>query len=462
MKKRYVIILFIFILIFFGSTVKAATFKVSASKTQVSPNETFSVSVGGDCIGRVNISVTNGTPSTSSVWVEQGYQTVTIKAGSTGSVTVTATPTAGFSDADANEYKPGSKSVKVTIVSSPTTTPSEKPNTTPNTRPGTNTTNNNSNKTTNNNNTNNNTKNPVKNEQTVTEEKSSNNLLSSLNINTGTLVPNFDTNINEYSVDLSKDIKTISISAEPQDGKARIEGKGEIELNPGENIINIKVIAENNEERIYKIKAYAYEEPEVYLKYKEKEIGVVKNLRNVSIPEGFNKKEHTVDNRIINIFEGKYFSIIYGVDSEQNNNFYIIDTEKNECINKIIPMTIANRFFYLIDLEEKEGFEISTHVIEEKEIPGYKFKDGFENYFLISVMNSNGEKLDYLYEQKEGTLQLYSGSAPIEYNNYKELIKDTNTKQIIIYILSGFLAISIICISILILKLRKGKMDEKV
>lgn len=458
MKKIYVIILFTFILILLGGNVKAATFKMTTSKTQVNPNETFSVSLGGDCIGRVNINVTNGTASTNSVWVEQNYQTVSIKAGESGSVTVTATPTIGFSDADANEYKPGSRSVKVTIASPNVSTPSEKPNTTPNTDPITNTINNNSNK-----NTNNNTKNPVKNEQSVTEEKSANNLLSSLNINSGIITPNFDANVSEYSIDLPKDILTISINAESQDNKARIEGIGDIELKPGENIIDIKVIAENNDERIYKIKAYVYEVPEVYLKYKYKEIGVIKRLNNVTIPEGFEPKEHKVNNQIINIFEGEYFSIIYGVDSEENNNFYIIDTEKNECINKIIPITIANHFFYLIDVdEEKEGFEISKMTIENKEIWGYKFKNGFENYFLIPVINKQGEKIEYLYEEKEGTLQLYSGCAPINYNNYEELVKNINSKQIIIYILSGSLLLSAIYITFLLLKQRKEKLDEEV
>lgn len=458
MKKRYVIILFAFILILFGGNVKAATFKMTASKTQVSPNETFSISLGGDCIGRVNVNVTNGTASTNSVWVEQNYQTVSIKAGGSGSVTVTAIPTVGFSDADANEYKPGSRSVKVTIASPNVSTPSKKPNTTTNTKPINNVTNNNSNK-----NTNSNTKNPVKNNQTVTEEKSANNLLASLNINSGIMTPNFDANVSEYSVDLPKDIRTISVTAESQDNKARIEGIGDIELKPGENIIDIKVIAENNEERIYKIKAYVYEAPEVYLKYKDKEIGVVKRLRNVTIPEGFAVKEYKVNDQIINIFEGEHFSIIYGVDNEENNNFYIIDTEKNECINKIIPATIANHFFYLIDVEEeKKGFEISKMTIENKEIWGYKFKNGFENYFLIPVINKQGEKTEYLYESKEGTLQLYSGCAPINYNNYEELVKNANRKQIIIYILSGCLLLSIICITFLLLKQRKEKLDEEV
>ena len=76
--KKYIgiLIMTVLILILWGVPVKAASFGISSSKRQVKPNESFTVSVGGQCIGRVNISVSNGTASTSSVWVEQGYTSV--------------------------------------------------------------------------------------------------------------------------------------------------------------------------------------------------------------------------------------------------------------------------------------------------------------------------------------------------------------------------------------------------
>ncbi len=119
----------------------AASFGLSSSSKQVAPNSNFTISVGGDCIGRVNLSVSNGTLSTSAVWVEENYQTVTVTAGASGSVTVTATPEVGFSDSDANEYKPGSRTVTVNIVA-PTppapTTPTQPSNPTPTTPPASN------------------------------------------------------------------------------------------------------------------------------------------------------------------------------------------------------------------------------------------------------------------------------------------------------------------------------------
>lgn len=454
MKKWFAILLFSFVLMLCGGCVEAASFRITASASKVNPNGTFSVSVGGDCIGRVNLSVKNGTLSQSSVWVEQNSQTVNVKAGGSGSVTVTATPTVGFSDADGNEYKPGSRSVTVTIdvpsvpstpsggSSTPNTTPSGKPNTQPNKNP---------------------TKPTVNNQQTVVQEKSSNNLLSSLSINMGTLEPEFNANVTEYSVKLPKEANTISLQAVCQDSKATVTGIGDISVEAGENIIAITVVAENGEERKYMLKAYVDETPNVYLTYKNTQIGVVRNLRDVVIPEGFSEKQHKVNEQEIRVYDNGHFSMIYGVDHENNKNFYMVDMEKNECIYKIIPITIQNHFFFLGDWqEEKEGFEISSRTIEEKEIMGYQFKNGFADYFLLSVMNKEGERLEYLYEAKEGTLQRYLGSAPVKYEEYEQLISKGKNQQIIIYSLITVIGVATIGFAIVVFKLRKEKVDEEV
>lgn len=107
----------------------AASFSLTTSSKQVSPSATFTVSVGGSCIGRVNIKVSGGTipKDKAAVWVEENYQTITVTAGSSGTVTVTATPETGFSDPDGNDYNPGSRSVSVAIVAP--TPPATKPTT---------------------------------------------------------------------------------------------------------------------------------------------------------------------------------------------------------------------------------------------------------------------------------------------------------------------------------------------
>lgn len=216
--KKYlgILMMIVFILILCGVPVNAASFGMSSSKSQVNPNESFTVSIGGQCIGRVNISVSNGTASTSSIWVEQNYVPVTIKAGSSGSVVVTATPAPGFSDPDANEYSPGARSTTVTIHQKTTSSGTQKPTT-------------NTNKPTTSTNTTTNTNKPTTkpNEEVA---KSSNNLLSSLTIENGNLSPKFSANVSQYEIKLPANTEKIKISAKAEDAKAKIEGAGEIDL----------------------------------------------------------------------------------------------------------------------------------------------------------------------------------------------------------------------------------------
>ena len=120
-KKMLCLLLVVFLAMPMGVYAAGGTFNISPSKYTVAPGETFTVTIGGACTGRVDVSVSNGTTATSMTWVEipwgarEGYTSFQVTAGTSGSVTVTATPFEGFSDPDAELFEPGSKSVTVKI-----------------------------------------------------------------------------------------------------------------------------------------------------------------------------------------------------------------------------------------------------------------------------------------------------------------------------------------------------------
>lgn len=232
-------------------------------------------------------------------------------------------------------------------------------------------------------------------------------------------------------------------------------------LKNGDNIILIKVTAENGAQKEYKITAYVAESPKSYVKYNDNEIGIFSNVKNLQIPEGFVASEHSIDENTITVYSSEALSIVYATNEKGERNFYLFDKEQNSIISKIKPMKIADKNIYLIDLdEEKEGFEFSSIIIAETEVKGYKFKEGLENYILLVVMNEKGEKVEYLYETTEGTLQLYGGFSLINNERYNEIIKKIDNQKKIIYGISGLLGLSIIVLIIVIFKKRKEKVDE--
>lgn len=423
MKYRKLIVFAITSMFLFISPATAASFNLTSSTKQVSPNGTFTVSVGGDCIGRVNITVSNGTPSTSSVWVEQGYQTITVKAGSSGSVTVTASPVTGFSDPDANIYNPGSRSVTVNI-SSPSNPSTSQTKPTTQTKP------------------------PVQ-----APVKSSNNNLSSLTTSIGELSPKFNSDTNEYSLNLPGDITSIKIDATSSDSKAKINGLGDVSLKPGNNTINITVTAENGSTKDYKINVYVDDTPQITINYKGNKIGVIRNFEGVTIPQGFTENTKEIDNHTITLFTNKNITVIYGLNEKNEKYFYLYDDIKNECLSKFIPLSIGNHNLYIIDPTFKNNnLTLSTITISDEKIDCYKFGDNVDNYCLISSINTDGKALEYLYESTENTVQLYPSflASSLEKSN-----------NVIVYILSAFLLLSVCISAFLFYKLISGGKHEK-
>ncbi|MCI8331083.1 MAG: cadherin-like beta sandwich domain-containing protein [Bacilli bacterium] len=420
MKKIKIIMFSIAIMLVSTIELNAATFSMSSSTKQISPNGTFSVSVGGDCIGRVNLSVTNGTLSTSSVWVEQGYTTVTVTAGSSGQVTITATPETGFSDSDANIYNPGSRSVTVNIGTSSNT------NTNNPSRPSTN---------------------------TPTVQKSNDNNLSTITIDKGELSPSFNPSVQEYTINLGPNENAIKISATTAHNKAKVDGIGEKALTPGNNIIELTVTAENGNQKKYTIKVYVDESPQTYIEYQKKQIGIIRNYEGVTIPENFTKSEHTIEGKQIAIFNNEKLDIIYGIDEQKEKNFYLFDKEQNKILNKLIPITINNKTIYVTDETTKiKNAKLEKITINEIEVNCYKFEK--QNYCLLNTINNEGKNIKYLYESSENSIQIYP-----------EFL-GTNTKigtieNIMIYALSAFSIILISIIVYLIIKLKKGEHHEK-
>lgn len=87
-------------------------------------------------------------------------------------------------------------------------------------------------------------------------EKSGNNYLKNLSVEGYKLEPEFNMQQDNYVVyvnDKSK-LKELNIIAEQDDKKAKVEGAGVVEITPEQQYINVNVIAENGNLKVYTIK----------------------------------------------------------------------------------------------------------------------------------------------------------------------------------------------------------------
>ena len=92
-------------------------------------------------------------------------------------------------------------------------------------------------------------------------------MLKDLIVEGQSLTPTFSMYETEYDLIVGNESASVNIAATPQHASAKVEGAGKVDLAVGENIFEIKVIAQNGAERVYKITIIreegSAEEPEV-------------------------------------------------------------------------------------------------------------------------------------------------------------------------------------------------------
>ena len=423
MKNSFKIIIsnvvLIMLLTVFQLPVFAASFSVSKSTSSVSPGGKFTVTISCPSgAGKFSVSASNGSVSSSSIWVE-GSNSVTVTAGSSGNVTVTVTAV----DVTANDESAitGSRSVSVSITSSNSN----------------NSNNNNSNSNTssssNKNNANSTTSPTKKVEETL---KSSVTTLSSLTVSTGELNPQFNTNTTNYEVNVDAKTTTITINATATDNKASISGTGEKNVQVGKNEFQIICTAENGNKKIYVVTVNVDETPLVYLEYKDEKLGVVRNLKDLSIPFSFEETKVKIDDQEITSYHSNNMNknILYLINEKGVKNFYLYD-EKDGITYIFIPITILGRNLYIIDVKKDdiniENTQFKEITIDNNNLKSWIFKDN-KHYSLVLLMNEKGEKVIYQYEDTENTLQLY--------HQLKEKDED-NTLTIVLMLLTALFAL---------------------
>ena len=413
MKKRLNKIFALFLVFCFSSGIMVLAAELgripaSANVSSVSPNGTFTVTVnlnGGS--GTVYFAGSNATVSSSSVFCEQ-VCSVTATAGSSGTASVTVSPGQvgtqnETTDKDDNVYT-ASTTVSVSIINTSGGNTTYVPSS------------------------------PSDSQQSVNshkgdEAKSSDNLLSSLSLSKGTLSPAFDPEVTEYNVNLKAGSTATSVSAQAKDTKASIEGTGEKTLVEGDNLVEVKVTAENGDVRTYKINIYVEEKNLTQIKFDKMNYGIVTKVDRLEAPAGFEKTTLAVNGKDVPAWKNAdmKLTLLYLRNEDGNKDFYIYDEKEGTVVSLYKPIQIAGKDYIQLSIvrsaQERSGMKYNAKItIGDLTIDGWEYEDkAYENYVLLYLMNKEGKANYYLYEKSEGTLQIAADMAAVSQSAYDEL-----------------------------------------
>ena len=412
MKRLLFILLFVFTYIFGLNIVKAGTLSVSAN-TSVKVGQAVSVKINiSGLAGRFRVtSSDNSILSGSAEDFWESSQTVTFSAKKTGKATITVTPV-DVADFDSGESYTGSRSVTITVLASGT-----------------------------------------KESIDINKTYSSNNNLKSLSISGQELDPVFDKDTLEYKVSLDSSITSINIKAVSEDDDATIKGDGEVAVSLGTNTILITVVAENGNEKVYKIIAEVEDANPINVKIGKKKYTVLKNKDLLNAPDNYSETTVLIDGVEVPALTNEVTGyILVGLkDNKGNIKLYIYNPSNGKyTLYKELGFD-AIKIQYIKNNKKLTGYKKYQVRVNDEKIEVLK-KHKKDDYALIYGMNLNdGKKGWYSIDLKQNTIQRYNDreiSALAVLNN-KYLI------TIIILTISSLMLM--LFMLILMIKIRKFK-----
>ena len=328
--KRIILIVFFAVTVWIlTNSVDAAYISMSPSKSSGNPGESVTLNISSDCVGRINISVTNGTVSSNKVWIEGAAQSITVKLGTTGMTTVTATAEGGKMSNNGVDVPISSVNTNISILNNSLSG---------NTNSG-NATNNSSNPTT-----------------PSTTEKSNVATLANLGI-TPNDFSGFKANTFNYNVEVPNEVESIEVYAKKGQNGQKISGLGTKKLNEGQNKIEVIVTAEDGKTK----KTYT--------------INVTRKAKDEAQPEN-QQEEQNEDQPMEEIFGLSELKIEgYELEPQFQTDIYEYRMDLKEDIEKLDITALAT--------EANSNVEI---------IGNENLVDG-ENIITITVKGENEEKI---------------------------------------------------------------------
>lgn len=433
--------LFVCMFIMSISYVKAAGYDVSVTSNTIIVGNSVTLKISAnDLAGRFDFSVSNSSVismSSSNVFLDNDSKSITITAKSAGTSVITITPTDATSyDGDAIT---GNRTITITVNNKPTSNPNTGGNSS-----GTS-----------------NTSTPVK-------KKSNNNYLSSLTVDGYSLDKEFKKDELEYSLVVESGTDKVIINAQLDDDKAKVNGIGEIALKEEDNKLEIKVTAEDGSTRTYILNVKIEELNPVEVTIDKKKYSIVrKEIDSIKIPNGYEKSTIKIGDEDILCYKNNKTKNILMIlqDDKGNNNLYSYN-EKTKKYTLYSSLTLGNTTLSIIDMPSNlvpKGYTKVSFKYDDTKLEGYQYIEsnktyaaddgvkGSDFYLVYAINEKTGEKALYVFDKLEGTIQRFNSDLVKAY-------EDENNQYFLYMLISlALLAVSIIVLSVVLIKQKKNK-----
>lgn len=292
------------------------------------------------------------------------------------------------------------------------------------------------------------------------KEYSSNNYLEELSIDGFELSPEFDKETLEYSVEVPNNTEKVIINAKKEDSTASVSGSGEVSVSEGANKIEVKVTAQNGNERVYIINVNVKELDPINVTVDDKEYTVIRKNDVLEPPAGY--EETTVkigDEDVLAYTNDKTKYTLVGLKDEDGNGAWYIYDEKKDTYTPYVFYNFNGVSLITLDMPKNlipDGFVKSSFEYNDERVEGYKYKSNSQFYLIYGMNSETGEKGLYMFDKKEGTVQRFNDEIADIYKDKVDLY------FMILMIVLGVVGIAIVATAVILIVRTKKRKKNKI
>lgn len=424
MTKRIKYFIFLVATFFlFQSDVSAGTLSIWASASNVTVGKTVTISVNANNLAGTfdiissNQAVLSGGENGS--WLENNTYTFQFTAKSVGKATITVN-SVDVADFDSNGNFSASKSVTLNVIAKQSSSSGSSGG-------------------------------------TIADKKeySSDNTLKSLVVEGYSITPEFNKDITEYKLTVDELVEKLNITAKANHDKASVGGTGEVSLSNGENTFEVKVTAENGNEKIYKIIVTVEDQHPIEVKVGKEKFTIVKKNNNLIEPLEY-YEETTIkinDQDVIAYTNAKTKVTLVLLKDKDNKIGYYIYNKQNNTYQAYHFVTVQGVTLQLVDTNEKvEHYHKYKLELQGQTINFYKLKKSHKVGLIYGTNVKTGNTSYYIYDQNEETISKYYDD---EIKIYQEETQQLKNYLMIFMGIVSFVAIIGIIISLIRSKKKK-------
>lgn len=292
------------------------------------------------------------------------------------------------------------------------------------------------------------------------KEYSSNNYLEELSIDGFELSPEFDKETLEYSVEVPNDTEKVIINAKKEDSTASVSGSGEVSVSEGANKIEVKVTAQNGNERVYIINVNVKELDPINVTVDDKEYTIIRKNDVLEPPTGY--EETTVkigDEDVLAYTNDKTKYTLVGLKDEDGNGAWYIYDEEKDTYTPYVFYNFNGVSLITLDMPKNlipDGFVKSSFEYNDERVEGYKYKSNSQFYLIYGMNSETGEKGLYMFDKKEGTVQRFNDEIADIYKDKADLY------FMILMIVSGIVGVAIVAMAVVLIVRTKKRKKNKI